>query len=190
MLRVNTEPLFTDIMKKTFVHWGGLFIVLMAFSSCFCPIIEFAEKDCFSVLELPDGIREIDAELCYFGSYKKEWFFYQYIVVDSIMTLNSKQVEVNYKGKSVNYKLYHVRDGKWVKSDTIEIKDSVLLKFSLRNSMEEGTSCQIVEKGFSIAGNSLVTSIRFPIVFHQTQRHMSNDSRIQAYMKEHVRQGF
>ena len=166
------------IMKKTFVHWGGLFVVLMAFSSCFCPIVEFANQDCISITKQPSYVKEMETELCYFGSYKKEWFTYQFIATDSMMSVDRNQVQVFYQGNPLKFKLYRLSEDGWKETDAIEIKDSTLLKISIKDRLKEGESLQIVEKGLSVAGDSIVTSIRIPIIYNQTQRHVNKSSKL------------
>ena len=170
-------------MKHIFIAFLGFAIVLITFTSCFCPLIEFANKDCIAIIKQPYSILDMDAELCYFGSYKKEWIFYQYIVLDGITTLNSQQVQVNYRGKSLDFKMYSAGNEGWKETETIEITDSTVLRISIRDYIKEGDSLIIIEKDLPTAGDSIVTSIRIPTIYHQTQRFMSDSSKVFGFLK-------
>jgi hypothetical protein len=102
-------------MKHIFIALLGFAMILITFTSCFCPLIEFANKDCIAIIKQPYSILDMDAELCYFGSYKKDWIFYQYMVLDGISTLNSQQVQVNYRGKTLDFKMYSASNEENVK---------------------------------------------------------------------------
>ena len=91
-------------MKYFILLFIGFTTAFITFTSCFCPLIEFANKDCIAFIKQPHSIVDMDAELCCFGSYKKEWIFYHYLILDGFSTLNSQQVQVNYNGKSLDFK--------------------------------------------------------------------------------------
>lgn len=167
-------------MKKRILAFISIIIILSAFTSCFCPVVEFANKECISITKQPSYVKEMETELCYFGSYKKEWLAYQYILSDSMMSLKRNEVQVIYQGNPLKFKLYRLSEDGWKEMDAIEIKDSTLLKISIKDSLKEGESLQIVEKNLSVAGDSIVTSIRIPIIYDQTQRYMNKGSKIGA----------
>lgn len=170
-------------MKYFLLFFIGIAIVLITFTSCFCPVIEFANKDCIAIIKQPYSIRDMDAEFCYFGSYKKDWIFYQYIVLDGISTLNSRQVQVNYHGRSLDFKMYTASDEGWNETETIEITDSTILRISIRDFIKEGDDLQIVEKNFPIAGDSILTTIWVPTIYNQTRRHMEDSSKVFRLLK-------
>lgn len=170
-------------MKQLLVNLLELAIVLTTFTSCFCPVVEFANKDCIAITKQSNHISDMDAELCYFGSYKKEWNFYQYIVLDSISSLNSQQVKVTYHGKPLKYKLYCVDNEGWKETDAIELVDSTALKISIKEFMKEGDYFQVVEKDFPVVGDNIVTSIRIPTIYPQTQRFMNDSSKVYKLLK-------
>lgn len=170
-------------MKHIFIAFLGFAMILITFTSCFCPLIEFANKDCIAIIKQPYSILDMDSELCYFGSYKKDWIFYQYMVLDGISTLNSQQVQVNYHGKTLDFKMYSASNEGWKETETIEITDSTILRISIRDFIKEGDNLTIIEKDLPTAGDSIVTSIRIPTIYHQTQRFMSDDSKVFVFLK-------
>ena len=170
-------------MKYFILLFIGFTTVVITSTSCFCPWIEFANKDCIAFIKQPYSIVDMDAELCCFGSYKKDWMFYHYLVLDVFSTLNSQQVQVNYHGKSLDFKMYRASDEGWKETETIEITDSTILMISIRDLVKEGEYLQIVEKNFPVAGDSIVTSIRIPTIYHQTRRHMDDGSKVFRFLK-------
>lgn len=168
-------------MKQIFVFTCILVITLVTFTSCFCPIIEFANQDCIEITKQPYKIQYIESELCNFGSYNKKWNFYQYLVHDSILSLKSQDVKVNYCGKPLKFKMFCVSQEVWKETETIESADSVAFMLSFRGCLREGEELQIVEKVFN-SNDSIVTSIRIPSIYHQTHRHLNDSSKIYRYM--------
>ena len=170
-------------MKQFFVFTCISVVTLATFTSCFCPIIEFANRDCIEITKQPYYIQDIDAELCYYGTFKKECFFYQYIVPDSVLSLTSKQIKVNYRGKSLRFKLHYACNEGWKETDTITTVNPFVLKVSFNKaSFKEGESLQIIES-VPVYNDSVVTSIQMPIIYHQTQRGMSDDSKLFRFLK-------
>lgn len=105
------------------------------------------------------------------------------MVLDGISTLNSQQVQVNYRGKTLDFKMYSASNEGWKETETIEITDSTILRISIRDFIKEGDNLTIIEKDLPIAGDSIVTSIRIPTIHHQTQRFMSDDSKVFVFLK-------
>lgn len=168
-------------MKHILVYICISVIILVTFTSCFCPVIEFANQDCIEITKQPYNIKCVESELCYFGSYRKKWNFYQFLAHDSLLSLKIKDIKVNYRGKPIKFKLYRASQEVWKEAETIETADSVAFMLSFRGRLREGEELQIVEKVFD-SNDSIVTSIRIPSIYHQTHRHLNESSKIYRYM--------
>lgn len=172
------------IFMKRFLIIMVLSIAVTSFSSCFCPLIEFANKDCLTIAKSPNRILDMDTEFCYFGSYTKKWIFYQYIVCDSVISLKHQQIKINYRGKSLKFKLYcaYKNGYGWKKTDCIDITDSTMLIITIKEHLKENEELQIIEKDLFDVGDSIVTSIRIPTIYSQTKRHISNESKVKQFL--------
>ena len=161
-------------------------MILVSLTSCFCPIIEFANQDCIEVTKQPNYIQDVGAELCYFGSYNKKWNYYQYLIYDGTLPLKSQHINVNYCGKPLKFKMFCLSQEGWKETETIEASDSVAFMLSFRGNLKEGEFLQVVEKNID-SNDSIVTSIRIPSIYHQTNRHMNDSSKLYRYLQSYGR---
>ena len=136
-------------------------MILVSLTSCFCPIIEFANQDCIEITKKPCNVLYIESELCYYGSYNKNWNFYQYLIYDGTLPLKKQHIKVNYCGKPLKFKMFCLNQKGWKETETIETGDSV--------------------------ADSIVTSIQIPSIYHQTHRHLNDSSKLFRHLQSYGR---
>ena len=155
-------------------------IVPLVLASCFCPAIRFIDKDNISVNESERDI-DMDAEFALIGSYRNEWRLYQYIVFDTKSTLKKHQIKAIHHGKPLNFNLYKVNDGSWVKTESIEMKDTIVIMISSYKNLKENNELQIVEKDFPYPDDSIETTIKIPY-FEKAKKQMGDSSKVYQFL--------
>ena len=135
-------------------------------------------------------LREIDLNEPYFdmavefaliGWYRNEWMLYQYVVLDTKSMLKKHQIKAVYRGKPLNFKLYKVNDGKWEKTENIEMKDTIVIMISSYKNLKENNELLIIEKDFPYPGDSIETIIMIPN-FERGKRHMDDSSKVYQFL--------
>ena len=161
-------------------------MILVSLTSCFCPIIEFANQDCIEITKKPCNVLYIESELCYYGSYNKNWNFYQYLIYDGTLPLKKQHIKVNYCGKPLKFKMFCLNQKGWKETETIETGDSVAFMLSYKGKLKEGEVLQVVERNIDL-NDSVVTSIQIPSIYHQTYRHLNDSSKLFRHLQSYGR---
>lgn len=157
-----------------------LTIVPLVLTSCFCPAIRFIDKDYISVNKQERNL-DMNTEFALIGSYRNEWRFYQYMVLDTKSTLKKHQIKTDYCGKPLNFKLYKVNDGIWEKTENIEINDTIVIMISSHKNLKENNELHIIEKDFPYPGDNIETTIKIPN-FEKGKRQMSDSSIVYQFL--------
>jgi len=165
-------------MKRNIIT---LFILVpLALTSCFCPAIRFIDRDYITVNK-PEGNFDMAVEFALIGWYRNEWMLYQYVVLDTKSMLKKHQIKAVYRGKPLNFKLYKVNDGKWEKTENIEMKDTIVIMISSYKNLKENNELLIIEKDFPYPGDSIETIIMIPN-FERGKRHMDDSSKVYQFL--------
>jgi len=176
-LALKTLPPSSSMKRSIIILFA---IVPLVLTSCFCPAIRFIDKDYISVNKQESNL-DMNTEFALIGSYRNEWRFYQYMVLDTKSTLNKYQIKTDYCGKPLNFKLYKVNDGIWEKTENIEIKDTIVIMISSHKNLKENNELHIIEKDFPYPGDNIETTIKIPN-FEKGKRQMSDSSKVYQFL--------
>ena len=176
-LALKTLPPSSSMKRSIIILFA---IVPLVLTSCFCPAIRFIDKDYISVNKQERNL-DMNTEFALIGSYRNEWRFYQYMVLDTKSTLNKHQIKTDYCGKPLNFKLYKVNDGIWEKTENIEIKDTIVIMISSHKNLKENNELHIIETDFPYPGDHIETTIKIPN-FEKGKRQMSDSSKVYQFL--------